>query len=213
MFLVSVSGACSRSGKTALAETMIRACPPGSALAVKFTTTEEVFKRCPRGTACVVCDIDVPFRIVTEKALLEQPGTDTERLGSAGARRVIWAIARQSAVETAWAAVKATLGDASHVVMEGTTIVDLARPDIHLFVVHPFLSPARWKPLQARFVRAADAVVVNRPSGETRPASPDVLASLAALGAGPDVRVADVSLPLAEWAPDLHERLAPLVAC
>src|SRR5262245_53857977 len=120
VFLVSVSGACSRSGKTALAATLIRACPPGSTLAVKFTTTEEVFKRCPRGTACVVCDIDVPFRIVTEKPLLEQPGTDTERLGSAGARRVIWAIARQSAVETAWATVKAMVGDASHVVMEGT---------------------------------------------------------------------------------------------
>ena len=191
---------------------MIRACPPGSAVAVKFTTTEEVFERCPRGTACVVCDIDVPFRIVTEKALLDEPGTDTERLASAGARRVIWAIARQSAVERAWTTVRGMLAGASHVVMEGTTIVDLARPDLHLFVVHPFLSPTRWKPLQERFLRSADAVVVNRPEGESRPPSAEVLAELRKLGATSQLRVADVARPLLDWAPDLQERLAPLLA-
>ena len=57
--LLSVSGATSRAGKTAAAVTMLRAVP--GATAVKFTTTDDTFTGCPRGTPCVVCDIDVPF--------------------------------------------------------------------------------------------------------------------------------------------------------
>lgn len=204
MFLVSVSGACSRSGKTALAETLIRGCPRGSALAVKFTTTEEVFKRCPRGTACVVCHIDVPYRIVTDEATLREPGTDTDRLAAAGAGRVIWAIARQSAVPRAWDAVGAMLGGASCVVMEGTTIVDLAHPDLHMFVVHPFLSPTRWKARSEHFIRKADAVLVNRPSKERRSPSAAVMGCLRGLRPRADIRIADVTHPIEEWAPDLH---------
>ena len=102
MFLVSVSGATSRSGKTALAEVSLRALPAGASAAVKFTTTEDVFERCPRGSPCVVCDIDVPFRIVEDPKILGEAGTDTERLGRAGARRVLWAIAKQQAAERAW---------------------------------------------------------------------------------------------------------------
>src|SRR5712691_5605673 len=98
MTLISISGACSRSGKTAAAVSLLGALPAGRAAAVQFTTTEDVFKRCPRGTTCIVCDIDVPFRIVDDAAVLDEAGTDTARLADAGASRVVWAIARQSAV-------------------------------------------------------------------------------------------------------------------
>ena len=85
MILLSISGAGSRSGKTAVAVSLLRALPAGRAAAVKFTTTEDVFERCPRGTPCVVCDIDVPFRIVEDAAVLDDAGTDTARLREAGA--------------------------------------------------------------------------------------------------------------------------------
>ena len=92
---------------------MLQALPPQSAVAVKFTTTDDVFERCPRGTPCVVCDIDVPFRLVEDEAALREPGTDTDRLAAAGASRVIWAIARQSAAEAAWHVVAARIGAAT----------------------------------------------------------------------------------------------------
>lgn len=210
MPLVSVSGACSRSGKTALAVTILSALPPGSAQAVKFTTTEDVFKRCPRGAPCVVCDIDVPFRVVEDAKVLREPGTDTDRLAAAGAARVIWAIAKTSAAPEAWAAVRGMVGEPSLVVMEGSTVVDLAAPDLHLFVVHPFLSPARWKPTSGPLIRRCDAVVVNLPAREGRAPSPAVLAEVERhRGRGP-VRVADVTRPLRDWAPDLAERLGAL---
>src|SRR5436190_14169311 len=175
MTLISISGACSRSGKTAAAVSLLRALPAGRAAAVKFTTTEDVFERCPRGTTCIVCDIEVPFRIVEDPAILAEAGTDTARLGAAGTARVVWAIARESAVAAAWHAVQARVADAEVVVMEGSTIVDLARPDWHVFIVHPWLSPQRWKTTSARRLAEGDLVVVNRAAADRRPPSPAVL--------------------------------------
>jgi hypothetical protein len=210
MAIVSVSGACSRSGKTALAGTLLAALP--GAAAVKFTTTDDVFERCPRGTACVVCDIDVPFRIVEDAATLRRPGTDTARLLDAGARRVVWAIAKQSAVAPAWAAVRSAVSGERVLVMEGSTIVAEARPDLLLFAVHPLLSPSRWKPTTAALAARADLVVVNVPASEARPPSGEVMDALRATGASRRVRVADVTRPLAEWAPEMAARLAAVAA-
>jgi hypothetical protein len=203
--IVSVSGACSRAGKTALAETLLRVLPAGEATAVKFTTTDDVFESCPRGTTCIVCDIDVPFRIVEDAATLGTPGTDTARLQAAGAR-VWWVIARQGAKEAAWAALERRLPPEGVTVLEGSTIVPHVAPDLRLFVAHPFLSPARWKPTTGALVAASDAVVVNRAQNEHRDPSPAVLSALAPAR----VRVADVSAPLGAWAPDLRERLLAL---
>ncbi len=207
--MVSVSGACSRSGKTALAVTLLRALGAGRVAAVKFTTTDDVFERCPRGTPCVVCDIDVPFRIVHDPATLGEAGTDTDRLGRAGADRVVWAIAKDAAVRPAWAAVQRMIADAEVTVMEGSSIVPVAAPDLRLFVVHPFLSPERWKPTSGPLIAQSDLVVVNRPAAESRPPSTEVLAALAAYRKG-DVLVADVTRPLAEWSPALEARLVTL---
>jgi hypothetical protein len=208
--LLSVAGACSRSGKTALAVTLLRDLRGRRAAAVKFTTTDDVFEKCPRGTPCVVCDIEVPFRIVSDPVTLGEPGTDTDRLARAGARRVVWAIARAGAVSRAWAAVRRMIADAEVTVMEGSSIVSVARPDVRLFVVHPFLSPERWKPVSGPLIGGSDLVVVNRAAGETRAPSPAVMDALAAHRGGRDVVVADVTRPLAQWAPSLSARLGGL---
>jgi hypothetical protein len=206
--IVSVSGACSRAGKTALAETLLRALPPRTAAAVKFTTTEEVFERCPRGSRCVVCDIDVPFRVITDPAVLAEAGTDTRRLADAGARVVAWAIARESAAPAAWAAVERAIEPGAVAVLEGSTVVErgLARPALKLFVAHRSTPPERWKPTSAALVAAADRVIVHSGGGAVAPA---VLQGLAAFGARAPL-VADVTRPLRDWAPDLAIRLAAL---
>jgi len=206
LILLSISGACSRSGKTAAAVSLLRALPAGRAAAVKFTTTEDVFERCPRGTPCVVCDIDVPFRIVEDAAVLDDAGTDTARLREAGASPVVWAIARESSVASAWAAVQRRLSGADVVIMEGSTIVSVARPDLPVFVAHPWLSPDRWKGTSAACVARADVVIVNRPGSDARPPSPEVLDALRRLG-GPEPIVADVTRPPSEWAPKLTRAL------
>jgi len=209
MRIVSVSGACSRAGKTALAESLLRALPRGSAAAVKFTTTEDVFERCPRGSVCVVCDIDVPFRIVRDPAVLSEPGTDTYRLAKAGAHEVVWAIARASAASLAWAAVTRMLEGTPLAILEGSTVVEqgLARPDLRLFVAHRSMPPERWKPTSAALVAGADRVIVHT---EGPAPSARVLDALDALGARGKRIVTDATRPLREWAPDLDLRLHEL---
>jgi hypothetical protein len=209
--LISVAGSCSRAGKTALAVTLIEALPRGATVAVKFTTTEDVFTRCPRGAPCVVCDIDVPYRVIEDPAVLQEAGTDTERLATAGARRVIWAIAKASAVTQAWAAVARGLAkEAGPVIMEGSTIVDIAHPELTLFVAHPFLSLARWKPTSAALLARADVAIVNQPQAETRRPAAAVLAEIERQRPGRPPLIADVTRPLATWAPALAARLATL---
>ncbi|HEU0105661.1 MAG TPA: hypothetical protein VFT38_05785 [Vicinamibacteria bacterium] len=212
MTLISISGACSRSGKTAAAVSLLRALPAGHAAAVKFTTTEDVFERCPRGTTCIVCDIDVPFRIVDDPAVLDEAATDTARLRAAGAACVVWVIARESAVVPAWAAVQPRLGGADVIVMEGSTITAVARPHRQVFVAHPWLSPERWKPTSAACIAQADVVVVNRPRSEARPPSAEVMDALRRYRGSSHLTIADVTRPPTEWAPELMRDLAPVRA-
>ncbi len=210
MAWISVSGACSRAGKTALCESLLRALPAGSAAALKFTTTDDVFERCPRGTPCVVCDIAVPFRLITDTATLHQEGTDTQRLARAGAAPVVWAIAKAGALRPAWQAAQQAVRAAEWVVMEGSTIVDLAAPALHVCVVHPWLAPTRWKATTPARVADADVVVVNVAADAERGPAPEVRAALVALRGRDDLYVADVRRPLASWAPQLSARLHAL---
>ena len=183
--MLSISGACSRSGKTAAAVSLLRALPAGRAAAVKFTTTEDVFERCPRGTPCVVCDIDVPFRIVEDPAVLDEAGTDTARLREAGASPVVWAIARATSAAAAWAAVQQRLAGADVVIMEGSTIVSVA-PAGPAGVRRPSLAlaGAMEDDLRRPASPRADLVVVNRPGSDARPPSPEVLDALRRAGRG-----------------------------
>jgi hypothetical protein len=208
--LISVAGASSRAGKTALAVTLLEAFGPGRAAAVKFTCAEDVFKSCPRGTPCVVCDIEVPFRTVDDPAVLREPGTDTDRLHAAGASRVLWTIAREASVRPAWAAAAARLRGEDLVVMEGSRIVRVARPNVTVFVAHPFLSPERWKPTSPDLIAEADLVVVNRPARERRAPSASVMAVLGRHRQDREILVADVTRPLREWAGGFAERLEAL---
>lgn len=200
-----MAGACSRAGKTAAAVSVLRARPPQSTTALKFTTTDDVFEKCPRGTPCLVCDIDVPYRLVTDEPTLRQAGTDTDRLAAAGARRVIWAIVKRAAVLQAWQKVAEDAGD--DIVIEGSTVVEWAAPDLLIFVVHPFLAPDRWKPTSGPLLRRADVVVVNRPAAETREPAAEVMAEIARHRPIADVRIVDVTRPFVEWAPEWAERL------
>lgn len=215
MGTVVVAGSSSRAGKTALAETVLRAFG-NAAAAVKFTTTDDIFEKCPRGTSCIVCDIDVPFKVVRDEATLGEMGTDTARLKNATRGPVLWTITRRSVAEQAWQATLRLLNQAradskaevseDGLVIEGSTVASLCAPDFTFFVVHPFLSPERWKDGTRELIGRADCVVINRQAVEKREPSPEVMAAIDE--ARPyDLRVADVLSPLDRWAGDLLPRL------
>ncbi|MBK5256426.1 MAG: hypothetical protein JJE39_10370 [Vicinamibacteria bacterium] len=183
---------------------------------MKFTTTDDIFEKCPRGTTCVVCDIDVPFKVVRDDATLGIEGTDTARLQTATSGPVLWTIARRSVAEQAWQATMRLLNqaraeaggeaDGPGLVIEGSTIAGLCAPDFTFFVVHPFLSPDRWKDGSRELLGRADCVVINRQAAEKREPGPEVLAAIHE--AHPyDLRIADALSPLNTWAGDLLPRL------
>lgn len=214
MATIVVAGSSSRAGKTALAETVLRGLG-GQAEAVKFTTTDDIFEKCPRGTTCIVCDIDVPFKVVRDKATLGEKGTDTARLAEATAGSVLWTISRKSVAEKAWEATVRILDQAAAdagaerrgaLVVEGSTVASLCAPDFVFFVVHPFLNPERWKEGTRELLARANCVVINRPTGEKREPGPEVMAAVQA-SRPYDLRVADVLSPLDTWAGDLLPRL------
>ena len=215
MNTVVVAGSSSRAGKTALAETVLRGLGSRAA-AVKFTTTDDVFEKCPRGTTCFVCDIDVPFKVVRDDPTLGEQGTDTARLQGATKGPVLWTISRKSVAALAWEATLRLLdlarADAQGItvreglVIEGSTVASLCSPDFTFFVLHPFLSPERWKAGTRELIGRADCVVVNRQSSETRDPSGEVMAAIHE-SRPYDVRVADVQKPLDTWAGDLLPRL------
>jgi|GEM_PF-2384099 len=215
MVTVVVAGSSSRAGKTALAETVLRSLG-SKAAAVKFTTTDDVFEKCPRGTTCIVCDIDVPFKVVRDEATLLETGTDTARLQAATEGPVLWTIARKSVAAQAWQATTRLLDLArghaktgpgeGDLVVEGSTVASLCAPDFTFFVVHPFLSPERWKDGTRDLIGRADCVVINRQALERREPGPEVMAAV--IESRPyDLRVVDVVQPLDTWAGDLLPRL------
>ena len=214
MTTVVVAGSSSRAGKTALVETVLRGLG-GQAAAVKFTTTDDVFERCPRGTTCIVCDIDVPFKVVRDEATLHESGTDTARLAAATTGPVLWTIARKAVAALAWeatlrlleqAGAEAKTGARQDLVVEGSTVASLCSPDFTFFVVHPFLSPERWKEGTRELIGRANCVVVNRQAGEGREPGAEIMAAIHEQHPY-DLRVADVLMPLDTWAGDLLPRL------
>ncbi|HRB12550.1 MAG TPA: hypothetical protein PKU70_06030 [Vicinamibacteria bacterium] len=216
MSTIVVAGSSSRAGKTALAETVLRGLG-GCAAAVKFTTTDDVFERCPRGTTCIVCDIDVPFKVVRDEATLLESGTDTARLCAATKGPVLWTIARKAVAALAWEATLRLLEQAGasgqDLVVEGSTVASLCSPDFTFFVVHPFLGPERWKEGTRELIGRANCVVVNRQASEPREPGAAIMAAINE--ARPyDLRVADVLQPLDAWAGDLLPRLRarPLIS-
>jgi hypothetical protein len=215
MTTVVVAGSSSRAGKTALVETVLRGLG-GQAAAVKFTTTDDVFERCPRGTTCIVCDIDVPFKVVRDEPTLHESGTDTARLAAATTGPVLWTIARKAVAALAWEATLRLLEQARAdgpsggadpgLVVEGSTVASLCSPDFTFFVVHPFLSPERWKEGTRELIGRADCVVVNRQASEGRAPGSEIMAAIHEQHPY-DLRVADVLMPLDTWAGDLLPRL------
>ena len=89
--------------------------------------------------------------------------------------------------------------------MEGSRVVSFAKPERNVFVVHPFLSPERWKPTSPGLIAEADLVVVNRPASEQRAPSAEVVAEIERHRGSRGYIVVDVTRPAREWAGSLLE--------
>lgn len=200
MLVISISGATSRSGKTSLAVTLSSSLPAGTFKCVKFTTTEDEHVGCPRGSACTVCDIDVDFRLITDPVILLERDTDTARLSASGAAEVFWVIAKFSAMQRAWKAVKERVSPHDILIVEGSTILQAVRPDLSFYVVNPAHPPKRWKKSALDLIPSSDFICVNFPSRKKQynPAD-ESLNEVRRIRNRNDILLVDVQQELVSW--------------
>jgi hypothetical protein len=165
--IISVAGATSRAGKTLLAEQLIQYLSSRSipVYAVKFTTTSDLPSPCPRGAPCTVCDLSDRFRIVRDPAILLQSGKNTQRLAAAGAKEVVWIIARKSNLGEAYQHLLEHLPENAITVMEGSTITSISEPDLIFYVAANHIPPTRWKENAKQILSNANFIILNKKKG------------------------------------------------
>lgn len=199
MQLISVAGATSKSGKTTLVCNLLGAFGHWRASAVKFSTNYGKPRGCHLGSPCEVCDLNDGFRIITDPAIIRVHDKDTGRFSDAGARQVIWTIAREYATAAAWDATLETLAGDSMVVIEGSRVVSVAQPSMRFYLVHAAIPPAQWKDSAASLIRGADVVVINTQNGVA--VRDGVREAVIMLRGGEDFVEGNVSQPIASWLP------------
>jgi len=166
MKIISIAGATSKAGKTLLAEHLIRYCVGkfDPVYAVKFTTTSDLPSPCPRGAPCTVCDLSDNFRLVRDKETLQQAGKNTARFAAAGPSEVIWVISKRSQLPRAYEHLQTHIPENALVIMEGSSITSLCKPDLLFYVFANHIAPARWKESATEIIRRSDFVLMNTKS-------------------------------------------------
>jgi hypothetical protein len=159
--ILAVASPANGSGKTSLAAALVSALPGSTA--VKFTTVRRDGSRCPRGAGTCAChSLQGPYTIIDDPQILLQPGTDTWRLATAGARRVLWCLARPDAYEPLLQDLELRL-DTGPLITEGNSVLSHLPQARILFVLRPDQPPHRFKESTFPLLQRAGAVVVNAP--------------------------------------------------
>lgn len=133
MKIITVSGAHSNIGKTTVIERLLKIFKGWSCL--KVTVTRK--GRCPRKTACGVCsEQDKPFSIISDPGIINQKGKDTQRMKSAGAKKVLWLKATPPGLGDGLkrALKKLETARVRGIVIEGTSILKYLKPDLGIFI-------------------------------------------------------------------------------
>jgi molybdopterin-guanine dinucleotide biosynthesis protein len=169
---VVVGGVHKGAGKTTLACFLLRGLRGWGAL--KVTTTHEGIV-CPVEASCTACgELQGPYLAVREAAILDQEGTDTWKMGRAGAARVVWLRATPERLADGLRAVLPDFEGLPGVVVEGTNVARHLG-ELYLLAARP---PVRKIKPSARATAArADLAVWNLPprSGSVNAALADEL--------------------------------------
>lgn len=148
MKIISITGTSSETGKTTVGTFIIKGLKNVSAL--KITVQHE--GACPRhrDTSCDGCspEEDSMFRIVTDPAILAEPGKDTARYIGAGAPKVVWL---QTSSECAHEGISRALGlfgDGARVLVEGNRFLAVRDAELGIMVVSPGLEKIKRSALE-----------------------------------------------------------------
>jgi molybdopterin-guanine dinucleotide biosynthesis protein len=148
-FIIGIGGAHSSCGKTTLASAIIRYLAEGGPFVPLGAN--------PRIAAIKYTKEAVCSSIIEDDAALHEKGKDTGRLSSAGADKVLWLKAPAEALGQMLPAAMQRLTGFECIVIEGNSAVELAEPDIVIFITGRPHEPA--KASAARLFGRADIIV------------------------------------------------------
>ncbi|MEW6009103.1 MAG: hypothetical protein AB1629_05685 [Candidatus Omnitrophota bacterium] len=132
MKIITVSGAASGVGKTALAEILLKNLRGWSA--IKVTVLHK--GACPLNRDCEACEkIDSKFSILSDRRIIEKKGKDTQRLKQAGAVDVFWLRAKPEGLKEGLAKLISRLKARRGLIIEGTSVLKYLNPDVAIFLM------------------------------------------------------------------------------
>jgi hypothetical protein len=157
--IYAVASPANGSGKTSLCCALVKALPGSTA--IKFTTVKKDGSRCPRGGGGCAChSLQGDYTIIEDPTVIRQPGTDTGRLTEAGAKRVIWCLARPHAYEAMLEALAGRL-DSGPLVIEGNSVLEFVPEAKIFFVIRPDQPASRFKESSLRLLKRSLVAVIN----------------------------------------------------
>ncbi len=139
--LITVSGAHKGVGKTALSEILLRVL--GDFSAIKITIT------------------DREVAVADDEPTILFPSTDTCRMKSSGALRVVWVRSTEDRLGEAMATALLKQLPGRGILIEGNSILRHLNPTMCFFVARPPF--ADMKPSRMQALQKADVCVINRP--------------------------------------------------
>ncbi len=160
---IAVAGVASGAGKTSLAEAVISFLAKDYATGAAKITVTHGERGCPHGgKGCNVCSsLGGDFQVISKASVIEQAGTDTARLSTAGAYPVVWAITKSEMIIPAWEAMRIAFSDVEYVVIESNTLAQKIQTALTLMIVDPTVSRRLWKPSATDLIKTADLIVFN----------------------------------------------------
>jgi hypothetical protein len=215
MRILSIASHGNGAGKTLLIESILRA-HPGRFAAVKFTTIFRDGQFCPKDAQkrCACSKLHGEYQVIDDEPTLSEDGTDTGRLWAAGARPLLWCLARDGAHAAAWEHARELLPAQAELLTEGNTALLTIPADVRLFVVNPCAPRRFWKSNWKALAERSHALVVNEAPealGKRPCAPPEERAAAVAevAAAAPDAPriVARLDAPFRDWAGPLLESL------
>ena len=195
--IISITAPANGSGKTSLIATILRE-HPGLLTALKASTVYRDGKHCPRSnTGCACRRLEGAFTVISDPAVIDQPGTDTGRFVAAGAARTLWCLARPGAHADLWKALlSGALAPEEPIIAEGSGAIEVMQPERIVMVVSPEPPRERWKESAWPMIARADLVILNdRDGGDGARRLEEEIS----VRAGRRAIRQDVARPLAEW--------------
>lgn len=193
MKIISVAGTSSEAGKTTVGVFIIKALRDVCAL--KVTVRHE--GSCPRDkdTSCDGCSSEEEslFTVITDPAILSDPGKDTARYLQAGAQKVVWL---QTNSECAREGIRKSLkmfDDRAIILIEGNRFIAIRRADLAVMVVPSDLKKVKRSALE--IFEKVDLFVINRRPGIPEQAIAATKARLESMGGKSGIIVIDPGNP------------------